>query len=315
MLFLTTLPLFPRRSDGRRISAVEPNLLTELEAPPPGLTVQQKGTVRDMCNIQAAIFDVDGTLFDYRDRKIHDSTVEAIHRLKKQRTTIIIASGRSYPLLGVECLTKIPADYYVTANGHSIQDACARELFAYRFSIEQTERVVELTKKYGNGLLLKYGDYSYLYSSPDEMFQVFNNIGLSRDLFITCATMDHHYHELPLGFTIRGSDEIKTELAAIAHDYRVELFHDVTECDVYSPRLNKMTALRKLAAMLDLDPQRCIAFGDSRNDIEIIQWAGLGVAMGNSCQDLKDVADAICACSWEDGIARTITGLLAQQAG
>ena len=35
-----------------------------------------------MEKIQAAVFDVDGTLFDYRDRKIHDSTVEAVEKLK-----------------------------------------------------------------------------------------------------------------------------------------------------------------------------------------------------------------------------------------
>lgn len=271
---------------------------------------RRKGLVNVMRKIQAAIFDVDGTLFDYHDKKIHDSTVDAVRQLREQGTTIIIASGRSYPLLGEECLTKIPADYYVTANGHSIQDAGARELFSYRFSMEQTETVVALTRKYGNGLLLKYNDHSYLYSNPDEMFQVFNNIGLSRDLFKVCTSMDHHYQELPLGFTIRGSDEIKAELAAITRDYRVELFHDETECDVYSPRLNKMTALRKLADMLGLDPQDCVAFGDSRNDMEIVQWAGLGVAMGNSCQDLKDVADTVCACSWEHGIAKTVAGLL-----
>lgn len=263
-----------------------------------------------MSNIQAAIFDVDGTLFDYHDMKIHDSTVEAIHRLKEQGTTIIVASGRSYPLLGVECLNKIPADYYVTANGHSIQDSHANELFAQRFTFEQTELVVELTKKYGNGLLLKYADYSYLYSKPDEMFQVFNNIGLCRDMFRTCTSMDHHYTELPIGFTIRGGDEIKNELAAIQQDYRVELFHDITECDVFSPKMNKMTALQKLADMLNLNPHDCVAFGDSRNDIEMVQWAGLGVAMGNACKDLKDVADTVCACSWEDGIAKTVTTLL-----
>lgn len=263
-----------------------------------------------MKKIHAAIFDVDGTLFDYHDKKIHSSTVEAICQLKERGVKIIVASGRSYPLLGIECLSKIPADYYVTANGHSIQDSQANELFSQRFTFEQTERVVELTKKYGNGLLLKYADYSYLYSKPDEMFQVFNNIGLSRDLFKVCTSMDYHYQELPIGFTIRGGNEIKKELAALPQDYRVELFHDVTECDVFSPNANKMTALRKLAGMLDLDAQNCIAFGDSRNDIEMIQWAGLGVAMGNACQDLKDVADTVCDCSWEDGIAKTVTALL-----
>lgn len=263
-----------------------------------------------MRTIQAAIFDVDGTLFDYREKKIHDSTVDAIHRLKKHGVIIIVASGRSYPLLGDECLTKIPADYYVTANGHCIQDADGHVIFAHHFTLDQTELVVELTKKYGNGLLVKYADYSYLYSNPEEMYQVFNNIGLSRDMFRVCTSMDHHYKELPIGFTLRGSDKIKKELAALSHDYRVELFHDVTECDVFSPEMNKMTALRMLADRISIDPRNCIAFGDSRNDIEMVQWAGLGVAMGNSCHDLKDVADIICASSWEDGIANTVTTLL-----
>ena len=267
-----------------------------------------------MRKIQAAIFDVDGTLFDYREKKIHDSTVAAIHRLKEQGVTIVIASGRSYPLLGEECLHKIPADYYVTANGHCIQDARGKELFAHRFSFEQTQRVVDLTRKYGNGLLMKYTDFSYLYSKPEEMFQVFNNIGLSRDAFRVCTAMDHHHKELPIGFTIRGAEGIKRELAAISDEYRVELFHDVTECDVFSPDRNKMTALRMLAQMLSLNPENCIAFGDSRNDIEMIRWAGMGVAMGNSCQDLKDAADTVCASSWENGIAKTINDLLRRAA-
>ena len=113
--------------------------------------------------------------------------------------------------------------------------------------------------------------------------------------------MDYHLGELPIGFTIRGSDEIKHALAAQADTYRVELFFDVTECDVFSTDTNKMTGLRRLADMLDLDPACCIAFGDGRNDIEMLQWAGWGVAMGNACQDLKDAADAVCGCSWEDG--------------
>ena len=279
------------------------------QIPVHNLDKYRKGVLA-MRNIQAVIFDVDGTLFDYHDMKIHDSTVEVIHHLKEQGSTIIVASGRSYPLLGVECLYKIPADYYITANGHSIQDSHANELFAQRFSFEQTEFVVALTKKYGNGLLLKYANYSYLYSKPDEMFQVFNNIGLNRDMFRICTSMDHHYTELPIGFTIRGGDEIKKELAAIPQDYRVELFHNVTECDVFSPKMNKATALQKLADMVNLDPQRCVAFGDSRNDMEMIQWAGLGVAMGNSCKDLKNVADTVCEPSWEDGIAKTIAALL-----
>lgn len=259
-----------------------------------------------MFQFQAAIFDVDGTLFDYREKKIHDSTVEAIERLKRKGVSVIIASGRSYPLLGKECMSKIPADYYVTSNGHCVQDSSGKELFAHRFTLEQTEYVVELAKKYDDGLLLKYGDYSYLYNRPEEMFQVFNNIGLDAELFRTCPSMDHHYDELPVGFTIRGGEAMKEALRRRGEEFRVELFHDESECDVFSPRRNKMTALAELTDKLGLKAEQCIAFGDSNNDIEMIRWAGMGVAMGNAVERLKNVADHVCAPSWADGIAQTV---------
>lgn len=240
-----------------------------------------------MSKIQAAVFDVDGTLFDYHDKKIHDSTVKAVRRLKEDGTVIIIASGRSYPLLG-------------------------REVCSYRFTFDQTKTVVEISKAYGCGLLLKYNDHSYLYNKSDEMFQVFNNIGLSRDAFIECPSMDHHREELPIGFTIRGCEEAKAILSGQKDQFRVELFHDVTECDVFSPYVNKMTGLKKLSHLLGLDSRQCIAFGDSRNDLEMIRWAGCGIAMGNACQELKDCADLVCGNSWENGIADAVGRIRAE---
>lgn len=241
-----------------------------------------------MSKIQAAVFDVDGTLFDYHDKKIHDSTVKAVRRLKEDGTVIIIASGRSYPLLG-------------------------REVCSYRFTFDQTKTVVEISKAYGCGLLLKYNDHSYLYNKSDEMFQVFNNIGLSRDAFIECPSMDHHREELPIGFTIRGCEEAKAILSGQKDQFRVKLFHDVTECDVFSPYVNKMTGLKKLSHLLGLDSRQCIAFGDSRNDLEMIRWAGCGIVMGNACQELKDCADLVCGNSWENGIADAVGRIRAER--
>lgn len=103
--------------------------------------------------------------------------------------------------------------------------------------------------------MLKYDTYSCIYSRPEEMFQVFSNIGLTRDTFEFCPEMDRHNTELPVGFTIRGGLGI-------------------------------------------------------RNALEMICWAGIGVAMGNACDDLKRVADHICAPSWADGIAQSVEKLL-----
>lgn len=259
-----------------------------------------------MGKFTTAIFDVDGTLFDYKEKKIHQTTVDAIKKLQAQGLIIIIASGRSYPLLGTECMEKITANYYVMANGHCVLDKEGRELFSRRFTYEQTELLVRLTQKYKSGLMLKYSTHNCIYSKYAEMFQVFNNIGLDEKKFRFCPNMDYHHQELPLGFTIRGVDEMKQELRERINEFRVELFYDKSECDVFSVDTNKMTALKYLAKTLQLNPEDCIAYGDSCNDIEMIQWAGTGVAMGNACDELKDVADYVCKSSWENGIAASL---------
>lgn len=262
-----------------------------------------------MKSIQAVILDVDGTLFDYKENKIHSSSIHAAKELHSAGIRIIIATGRSYPLLGEHFSDLIPADYYITANGHSILDAEGRELFSRRFTYDQTQYVVNLACKYQDGLMLKFNTSNCIYSRLEEMPEIFAEISPASTTFSYDPDMRFHDNELPLGFTIRGGSEIKRELAHRKDIYRVELFHDITECDVFSPDTNKMTGLTYLARLLDLDPSCCIAFGDSRNDLEMIRWAGLGIAMGNSYEEVKNAADLVCPPSWEDGIARSLTQL------
>ena len=49
-----------------------------------------------------------------------------------------------------------------------------------------------------------------------------------------------------------------------------------------------------------------MAFGDAQNDIPMIEFAGLGVAMGNACEELKAIADEVTLSNNEDGIAHTL---------
>ena len=267
-----------------------------------------------MKQIEAAVFDVDGTLYDYHDGKIHDSTVDAICRLKKRGVTVIIASSRAYPELSQECIERIGADYYVTASGHSVQDSVGRSIFAERFSCEQTELLVSLARKFGAGLTLKYDTYLCMYSQPEEMKKVFTNIGPNCGAGCRyCPSMDYHAGELPLGFTIRGEngirDQICEELKKYPLYFRMELYRNGVVADIYHPQSNKMTALTYLTRRLGFSAEKCIAFGDGGNDVQMIKWAGIGIAMGNAREELKEVADRVCGASWEDGIATMLEEL------
>lgn len=70
-----------------------------------------------------------------------------------------------------------------------------------------------------------------------------------------------------------------------------------------APGIDKGSALRKLCEILNIDPQRVLAIGDSENDIPMMQAAGFGIAMGNANEHVKAVADWIAPTIDEDGAA------------
>ena len=68
----------------------------------------------------------------------------------------------------------------------------------------------------------------------------------------------------------------------------------------------KATALSRLAEILNIEPSEIMAMGDANNDIEMLQFAGLGIAMGNASNYVKSLADDVTASNEEDGVARAI---------
>lgn len=70
--------------------------------------------------------------------------------------------------------------------------------------------------------------------------------------------------------------------------------------------INKGVALDCICRYMGVAPADCIAFGDSMNDAEILQTAGIGIAMANSEAGVKEIADQICESCEEDGVAKAL---------
>jgi hydroxymethylpyrimidine pyrophosphatase-like HAD family hydrolase len=79
------------------------------------------------------------------------------------------------------------------------------------------------------------------------------------------------------------------------------LFGELTALGV-----NKGVALAELARQLDIPRDAVVAIGDQANDLEMVEWAGLGLAMGNAIAPLKAVANHILPTINEDGVAVAI---------
>jgi len=76
------------------------------------------------------------------------------------------------------------------------------------------------------------------------------------------------------------------------------------------PEVSKVNALKTIAADLGIAPEEIVAIGDNHNDIGMIRFAGLGVAMGNAHDEVKAAADYVTSSNTEEGVAAVIEKLL-----
>ena len=72
--------------------------------------------------------------------------------------------------------------------------------------------------------------------------------------------------------------------------------------ELYSPTVSKAVGIQKVLDHFHLSREDSYAFGDGSNDMEMIQYCGTGVAMGNAVQELKDAADIVCPSIEDNGL-------------
>ncbi|MEM6285466.1 MAG: HAD-IIB family hydrolase, partial [Chloroflexota bacterium] len=84
------------------------------------------------------------------------------------------------------------------------------------------------------------------------------------------------------------------------------------QVEVLPPGASKGTALKSLLREMKIDPKNVMAIGDAENDVEMVRLAGVGVAVGNAQQMLKDAADVITVTNDEDGVAQIIEKYVTQ---
>lgn len=84
--------------------------------------------------------------------------------------------------------------------------------------------------------------------------------------------------------------------------------------ELMAPEVDKRSALEELCAELGLAARDVAAFGDQRNDLEMIAWAGVGVAVANASEPVRARADMVSGSNDADGVARVLEGWLAASA-
>ncbi len=115
--------------------------------------------------------------------------------------------------------------------------------------------------------------------------------------------------EAPTFIRFLGAEAVgamQREFGDLPLNFRYETWHDFVECAVLNREASKKTALARLCADFGIASERVLAVGDSRNDVPMLQWSGIGVAMGNALPEVRAAVRYVTATNDQDGVARAI---------
>ncbi|MDQ2865464.1 MAG: Cof-type HAD-IIB family hydrolase [Candidatus Eremiobacteraeota bacterium] len=116
-------------------------------------------------------------------------------------------------------------------------------------------------------------------------------------------------HQAPTFIRFFGRDSvaaIRTSFADLPVHFKYETWGDFEELAVTSMQATKKNALKHLCDDFRIQSKNVLAIGDSRNDVPMLRWAGIGVAMDNALPEVKAAVPNLTASNDEDGVARAI---------
>ncbi|EGT3617268.1 HAD family phosphatase [Clostridium perfringens] len=281
-----------------------------------------------MRKYKVIVMDVDGTLTN-NEKKISEKTKQALLKAQEDGMILVIASGR--PTSGLMYLAKeLKMDEHhgllVSFNGSKVIDCETNEvLFNETMSVEDGQAVLKHMKKFKVKPMICKGEYMYVKDVYDNKInykgEPFNIIKYeARNCrFKLCEENDLvAFADYPLNKILTAGDP---EYLQAHYKEMMEPFKDTLSCmftadfffEFTAKGIDKAKALDTVFAHLGISKDEAIAFGDSHNDASMVKYVGLGVAMDNAVQELKDVSDFVTLSNDEDGIAYALNKFLKEE--
>ncbi|WP_291293580.1 Cof-type HAD-IIB family hydrolase [Enterococcus sp.] len=262
--------------------------------------------------------DIDGTLLT-TDHQISEINRKAIQQAAKLGHKIAICTGRS--LNSAEKIFQeigLSNGYVIALNGAYIKEM-SRNAPLWKKTVHRQAAQTFLTKgsNYGMTGYLNTEKLNYRFISKEESqenIQEFQNQAWRLE--------EQSYEQIPLVLAENATEILKVALSsnqisllqAVQEEmqqagFRI-VFSDTNYIEMMDPTIDKGAALAFLSQYLNVSPTQVVAFGDQQNDLEMLTFAGCGVAMGNAIPSLKAIADEITLSNNESGVGHKIIEIL-----
>jgi Cof subfamily protein (haloacid dehalogenase superfamily) len=270
--------------------------------------------------------DLDGTILQF-GTFISDRVFDALQAASDQGAILVIATGRSYASIPPALLTGDLFSYAIVANGaltkvlpsantilkeltpteDLIEPVRALEDLGFIFSLEtenveyfEERRAVLVTKR--------------LEERPDRLAAFLSFLATTQPTPSILKILESSKEPV---VKVNASQLVWLDNIAIAADFAARFPLEIsavtsTEIEITSKMATKGKSLLKLASLLGIQKEEVIAFGDSGNDLSLIDGAGRLFAMGNGDSRIKEIAHEIALPIDQDGVAAVLEGFLAK---
>lgn len=266
--------------------------------------------------IRLIALDMDGTLLD-PSGSLSPRSDEVLTKALARGVQIAIATGRALSALPQEVAARPGIRYAITSNGSSIYDlSTGSRIYSNDLPPDRVLEILGIISQFPVAIEAFVEGRTYApadYVADPANYQIppksFSYVKTTRTPVQDIAAFIREHRGRMEGLDIVTCDMALKERIRRQTE-RIQGIHITSSVPHYlefsGQDSNKGTALAHLARLLTIPREQILAVGDGENDLEMIRFAGVGVAMGNGCKALKKAADHVTGANDEDGAARAI---------
>ena len=267
--------------------------------------------------IKLVAIDMDGTLLNSKKELLEETKqyFKDFHK-KETETLLVLCTGR--PETGIRPYLKdlgyLEENHYIISqNGASIYESQTGKRVMDAF-VDSTaiQKWIELGKKHGISVMGAGVDYYYSFDEDPTEWMEFDVKLVSGKLkrIPTKESLNTDFYKILL----MGDEEQLNEFETfIPQEWRDEFYVVRSQkylVEVLTKGVNKAFGLEKLAQKLNILPSEIAAIGDAANDIEMLEYAGLAIAMGNASEEVKSISDIVTDTNENNGVIKAIDQLI-----
>lgn len=251
--------------------------------------------------IKAIFLDVDGTLISFQTHEVPVSTLEALWQAHERGVRLFIATGRAAADLGE--LESIPYDGVVALNGADCLMRDGRVVARHPIPRADFERAMQLSDRYGFSLAFELNEGLFINrlspGAEEWSRMVAHPMPVETNLYelydrVECCQMCFFFNP-------ETERQVMAELPGLVATRWCPVFADINVRGI-----DKATGAAEFAAHFGFTPDETMAFGDGGNDVAMLRAAGVGVAMGNACDEALQAADYVTASVDDEGIRKAL---------